>query len=1153
MSGLPARPLPKQGDKRKRDDDPLAPSKKNPAVDAKVKKTKEYFQSFLDAYEGKTTNALGRDHPAVNGGKNMVDTFKPTKCVIIASTDKQSQIIPYNDAEGQIKFCYDSFSQNPSLDIRIGAHTMSDGNFKIFHTLHINSEQMSAPVSRVNVKEIDTAKFVAAVKDMGLPALLNPDQQITDIVESVKNKFTGNAIDFIQFKVHKTLAIRHEKGISMDQVNAAKVLRSQLKDIEHITVVRGAISDNMRFVDDFWDFLVAKCMKEGIYWGFRLDRQVPSIDGKNIPYPEQVILGKQAAPVLSWLRDTEGNYISLPKKTWFTSIKEFQSLFTVALLQDTEYQRVSVDQFFSFDASSPQHEVYVETDKAGNSEHFVLHVMAGRKAGEQMPAVAPDTRFKIKVCDSSLPELEARVLDVPEGSEADFLLDIQLRGGNPWGSNLAHGLKHSTKLEMELNVTAPLRQLRALQEFVINGSRRDQDLVLGLVSTETTEDSFLATELKKLYEANKSLYNEHVNWQENLHINQLQEKAILSCINGPLANNFGQGPPGTGKSVVAVVTGLWAVMLGSDVLIASPTRTAGKANAAKFAKDIKKIPAPFQHKVAVVYFPTWSESMDRIYEATGFKDMHVTVPQDAAFEDLQLWRHVLTYAEELLGQPATKEDERAKIFLEVYGRLNAKEGHLLSDATFKEFKKFFMELANDFLHRKDKNLVVISTCNNSACLQEMKLTFPLIIIDEAAVAVETDTIVPAAIPHSSLLLLGDHLQSLPVVVSKKSNQAIQNYEMSFFERILENTLYDRTLLKISYRFRKVIADPVGMFGGYLGLASQAQESSVFSKDFAAFMMRDDTQFKLRPAPADAVCRSLLSRSYDRVAINVWNGHSSFPRSGGTSSVNFANINAGIAFLKAFAASNPRIDTADLMVVCPFTSQAELWKEQLKIQWPGSKVIVVTVGTSQGNEAKLCLFDVTVANTSDGAFLGFLQIWNRINVPISRPTDVLAIMLNLDLMRDKIQSLYAQNPMWAYFLLDLVDHGIICNYHANKNLPVSVTEFNAGEAAWSNEQTAAPVKKLPSHVAKPGQGPTAYSMSGGSTDSYSPLEWEYVQELRKLRDTCNANVNEILKDEKKWQQERNQKKQSALDSVADLNSTLPLIATGDDMEIDWEKS
>lgn len=366
--------MPKQGDKRKRDREASGSSKKSPTVDAKVKRTKDYFQSFIDAYDGRHTNALGHDHPAVGGGKTMVEVFKATKCVIIASTDKQSRIIPHSAQEGSIKFSYDAFSQNPSSDIRIG--TMSSGNFEHFHTLHIHSEQMSAPVSRVNVKEIDTASFVTAVKDMGLRPLLNPDQQITDVVESVKNKFTGNAIDFIQLKVHKTLQIRNEAGVSNDQVDAVVVLRDQLKDIEYVTVVRGAISDDMRFVDDFWDFVVNKCM-EGIYWGFKLDRQVPSIDGKDIPYAEQVILGKQPAPVLSWSRDEkEGKYISLPKKTWFTSMKEYQSLFTVALLQDTEYQRNSVDQFFSFDASSPEHDVYVEADE-GNSEHIVLHVKAG--------------------------------------------------------------------------------------------------------------------------------------------------------------------------------------------------------------------------------------------------------------------------------------------------------------------------------------------------------------------------------------------------------------------------------------------------------------------------------------------------------------------------------------------------------------------------------------------------------------------------------------------------------------------------------------------------------------------------------------------------------------------------------------------------------
>lgn len=93
---------------------------------------------------------------------------------------------------------------------------------------------------------------------------------------------------------------------------------------------------------------------------------------------------------------------------------------------------------------------------------------------------------------------------------------------------------------------------------------------------------------------------------------------------------------------------------------------------------------------------------------------------------------------------------------------------------------------------------------------------------------------------------------------------------------------------------------------------------------------------------------------------------------GYNSVNYANINAGIEFLKGYQASQQLVSSQDFVVVVPFVEQAAKWVAQLRIQGPGNKVTVVTIGASQGNASKLVLFDLTLAKKSEGGTLGFLK-------------------------------------------------------------------------------------------------------------------------------------------------------------------------------------
>ncbi|KAH6663840.1 AAA domain-containing protein [Halenospora varia] len=432
------------------------------------------------------------------------------------------------------------------------------------------------------------------------------------------------------------------------------------------------------------------------------------------------------------------------------------------------------------------------------------------------------------------------------------------------------------------------------------------------------------------------------------------------------------------------------------------------------------------------------------------------------------------------------------------------------------------------------------------------MCFSLIIVDEAAIAIEFDILVALQIPHDNLLFLGDHLQSRPVVISR--GEYYDQLCISNFERILEHTSINRTMLKITYRFGKSIAEPVGMFGGYKGLASAHGEDSAFHNAFQNWWFSPANEVAYEPLLRKGVVRTKQEQEVQdlrRLCLSVGNGYSSLPRSGNTaSSINYAHVKAGIAFLKALHSSEDLdLLSTDFVVVTPFESQAKLWREQLDIQWPNCGILVLTIGKSQGQEGKLVLFDTCLSCPTEGGYLGFLREWNRLNVAISRAEEVLICMLNVEVMREKLHSIYLQNPSWAYFLLDLIDRGDIIDLKVDHPtlLPLNAEEFRSG--FWSNVQTAAVAKSIPLHHRRNGQGPSALLTTG--KDSLSVQEEIYMKELEQLRKECRDNVRSTLSEEQAWQLQRAEEIK-VRKGIAGLGAELPGGISSEDVEMGEEE-
>jgi superfamily I DNA and/or RNA helicase len=78
------------------------------------------------------------------------------------------------------------------------------------------------------------------------------------------------------------------------------------------------------------------------------------------------------------------------------------------------------------------------------------------------------------------------------------------------------------------------------------------------------------------------------------------------------------------------------------------------------------------------------------------------------------------------------------------------------------------------------------------------------------------------------------------------------------------------------------------------------------------------------------------------------------------------------------------------VIAGYAAQAEALDARIQRDSFGSLTIeVATVDSFQGKESDVCIFSVTLSNSFD--FLGFLRSMKRLNVALSRPKDLLAIV------------------------------------------------------------------------------------------------------------------------------------------------------------------
>ncbi|KAM3296075.1 hypothetical protein ACQJBY_038427 [Aegilops geniculata] len=275
----------------------------------------------------------------------------------------------------------------------------------------------------------------------------------------------------------------------------------------------------------------------------------------------------------------------------------------------------------------------------------------------------------------------------------------------------------------------------------------------------------------------------------------------------------------------------------------------------------------------------------------------------------------------------------------------------------------------------DEAAIVFSTLSfsGSAIFTRMTRAFDVVIIDEAAQAVEPATLVPLVHGCRQVFLVGDPVQ-LPATVISKTAQNL-GYRTSLFQRF-QAAGFPVQMLKIQYRMHP--------------------EISVFpSKEFYEGILEDGEGLnQKRPWHSYSCFGPFCFFDVDGVESQM---------SGSGSTVNEDEVEFITLLYHQLAMRYPELkSSSQVAVISPYRGQVKLLKDHFRSTFGDQSKEVIDVNTVdgfQGREKELVIFSCVRCNKEQN--IGFVSDFRRMNVAITRARSaVLVIGSASTLKKDK---------------------------------------------------------------------------------------------------------------------------------------------------------
>ena len=460
----------------------------------------------------------------------------------------------------------------------------------------------------------------------------------------------------------------------------------------------------------------------------------------------------------------------------------------------------------------------------------------------------------------------------------------------------------------------------------------------------------------------QSILNQH-------NLNRSQSKAISNCI-ATKGFSLILGPPGTGKT--STLCALIQVLVQHGHLATSRRISSTFANT---GKSPLLVCAPSNAALDELVFRLQSLNIGSLIRIGVSDQMNPMILETSL--DYKVQQHVLNHklledinALKLIpGQSRTTEEQKQlNLLLKEYQQIT-------HSAQLTEYK-------NKLLSEAD---MICTTLSGSGHQLLKKLNFKMnVIIDEAAQSVEPSSLIPLQYKPEFCVLVGDHKQLPPTVLSIKCKS--MNFEQSLFDRFYSSyhNTQNCSLLTTQYRMHPDIAKYI---------------SQLFYDD----QLENGLEI-ISPLTLDAF---------------HWY-HIEGKQTGNNSLSNREEALAVVDLIDTIAKSHPDLNFSQKIgVIAMYTAQVQLINHLLRQKY-GVKVLnsvrVSTVDSYQGQESDIIILSLTRSNG-----IGFLRDYRRMNVALSRAKYGLYIVGNLENLR--------QDDFWNRFITMVID-----NKHVSDGLP-----------------------------------------------------------------------------------------------------------------------
>ncbi|XP_062178098.1 probable helicase MAGATAMA 3 isoform X2 [Alnus glutinosa] len=278
----------------------------------------------------------------------------------------------------------------------------------------------------------------------------------------------------------------------------------------------------------------------------------------------------------------------------------------------------------------------------------------------------------------------------------------------------------------------------------------------------------------------------------------------------------------------------------------------------------------------------------------------------------------------------------------------------------------------------DEAVIVFSTLSfsGSTLFSKWNRGFDVVIIDEAAQAVEPATLIPLANGCKQVFLVGDPVQLPATVISPAAEKF--GYGTSLFKR-LQRAGYPVTMLKTQYRMHPEIR-------------------SFPSREFYAESLEDGPNIEVH-----------TSRSWHEYHcfgpfcfFDLHEGKES-KLSGSESWVNVDEVEFVLLMYHKLVSMYPELkSSSQLAIISPYSQQVKLLRDRFKNTFgvDSNKVVdITTVDGCQGREKDVAIFSCVRASKDKS--IGFLADFRRMNVGITRAkSSVLVVGSSTTLRRDE---------------------------------------------------------------------------------------------------------------------------------------------------------